>query len=288
MEEQFNRNRLLKQIGSRVRALRTESRLTIKEMAERAELSQRFVIQLEAGQGNISIANLERVAKAFNRPIHDLIPPTEDDNSIRSRIWYLINRCTEEDLQEFYRWVENRSGSPPKFIALIGLRGAGKSTVGLQLSRRMKKEFIEVDSLIEKAAGMSLGEIFTMHGEQYYRRLEKEAIIQLFSNSEGCIMAPGGSIVTDPETWELIKRRCFTVWLHATPEVMMKRLITQGDTRPMKDNPSAMTDLQNLLSRREPLYAQSNLTIRTSNKRPFEIVNDISNYYEQNLKQQTI
>jgi XRE family aerobic/anaerobic benzoate catabolism transcriptional regulator len=250
--------------------------LTVREFANRAELSVRFVHQVEAGQGNISIAGLNRIAAALGRTIHDLIPPPGDEGSIRFQVWDLLSRSGEDDLHALKRWLDSRSGQTrARFIALIGLRGAGKSTVGPPLARRLKTEFVEVDSRIEQAAGMSLGEIFMMHGEDYYRRLEREELARLFSQSAGCVLAPGGSIVTDPGSWDMIKHRCYTIWLHATPDEFMRRLRRQGDTRPMRGNPSAMAELKSILSRRQPLYAQADLTIRTTSKSPGSVIAQI-------------
>jgi len=276
MSRKSDRPLLLESIGARVRALRAEAQLTIKDLAERAGLSPRFVAQLEAGEGNISITRLAQVAAALNRPVQELIPPASRDGSLHAQIWHLLSRCSEDDLQELRRWLVARAGEPaPRFIALVGLRGAGKSTVGAMLARRLKTKFVELDSLIEQTAGMSLGEIFTLHGEEYYRRLEREALAKLLAESRGCVLATGGSLVTDAESWDLVKRRCFTVWLRATPREHMTRVMRQGDMRPMKDNPSAMAELKVLLDRREPLYAQADLTIKTSDKSPTAVVNQI-------------
>jgi XRE family aerobic/anaerobic benzoate catabolism transcriptional regulator len=273
MKYGYEKDALLESIGARVRALRLGARLTIKELAERAALSSRFVMQLEAGQGNISIARLAQLADALERSLQELIPPASGDGSLSAQIWHLLSRCSEDDLQKLRQWLVARVGAQlPRFIALIGLRGAGKSTVGAQLARRLKTEFVEVDALIEKAAGISLGELFALHGEEYYRRLEREVLSRLFADSRGCVLATGGSIVTDAESWGMVKRQCFTVWLQATPQEHMTRVLRQGDTRPMKDNPSAMAELKALLARREPLYAQADMIVRTSNKSPAAVV----------------
>ncbi|MGH9764175.1 MAG: shikimate kinase, partial [Blastocatellia bacterium] len=128
---------------------------------------------------------------------------------------------------------------------------------------------------VEQEAGLSLSEIFLMHGEEYYRRLEREALTKLLSTSSGCVLAPGGSVVVDQPTWRLVKQRCFTVWLHATPEEFMKRLRRQGDTRPMRGNFSAMAELKSILARREHIYAEADLTIRTTNKAPTAVIAQI-------------
>ena len=265
---------LLSAVGAHIRAMRLEAGLTVKELARRATLSARFVNQLEAGAGNISIAGLARVAAALGRSTHELLPPADDDHSLAAEIWRLIGDAKDDDLHELRQWLETRKAgnSAPRFLALIGLRGAGKSTVGPTLARQLKTEFVEIDKLVEKAAGMSLSEIFATHGEAYYRELERETILRLFANSTGCVMVPGGSVVTDAAIWELIKRRCFTVWLHATPEEFMKRMRRQGDLRPMQGRPSAMDELKALLARREVLYAQSRLKITTTGESPAAIV----------------
>jgi XRE family transcriptional regulator, aerobic/anaerobic benzoate catabolism transcriptional regulator len=276
MNYEEEKNLLLQGLGARVRALRSEASLTIKELAKRAELSLRFVIQLEAGQGNISVAGLARVASALGRPLPELIPPASDDQSIRAKLWQLFSNSSDEDLQDFQRWFAQRGGDTNRyFIALIGLRGAGKSTVGARLAKKLKTEFVELDSRIEQAAGMSLGEIFSMHEEEYYRRLEQQELLRLFNESKGCVLATGGSLVTYAESWSLVKRNCFTVWLRATPEEHMTRVLKQGDLRPMKDNPSAMNELKVLLARRELLYSEAETTIKTSDNSPAQVVEQI-------------
>jgi len=276
MDAESDKTALLKGIGDQVRALRTGAGLTVREFAARADLSVRFVHQVEAGEGNISIAGLNRVAAALGRTLHELIPPPSEHGSIRSEVWHLLSHSTEVDLHALKRWLDGRTGqASPRFIALIGLRGAGKSTVGPPLARRLRGEFVELDLRIEQAAGMSLGEIFMMHGEDYYRRLEREELTRLFSESAGCVLAPGGSIVTDPGSWDMIKQHCFTIWLHATPEEFMRRLRRQGDTRPMRGKPSAMAELKSILSRRQPLYSQADLTIRTTGKSPGSVIAQI-------------
>jgi len=268
---------LLAGVGARVRALRIDAGLNVRQLADRARLSRRFINQLEAGSGNISIAGLGRVAAGLGRSIVELVPPPGEDRSTMAEAWRLFNSLSADDLNAFQEWIEKRVGarSKPGFVAFIGLRGAGKSTVAPLLAKQLKMKFVEVDFLIEQAAGMSLGEIFTLHGEQYYRRLERTALTELLSRSPACVLAPGGSVVKDAQSWELIKRRCFTVWLHATPNELMRRMRRQGDMRPMQGRPAAMDELKALLARREPLYAESKLKIDTTNKTPLAVVAQI-------------
>ena len=268
---------MLTALGARVRAFRLESHLTVKDLAKLAVLSPRFINQLEAGTGNISIAGLARVSSALGRLLPELLSPSDDDHSTRAQVWRGLSDCSDDDWQALQRWLEQRQGqsSTPRFIALIGLRGAGKSTIGMLLAKRLKTEFVELDQRIEEAAGMPLGEIFSLHGESYYRRLEREALNKLFALSSGCVLAPGGSVVTDAESWEMVKRRCFTVWLHATPQEFMRRMRRQGDIRPMQGRPSAMTELKALLARRTPLYAESQFVIKTSRQSTAAIIAQI-------------
>lgn len=277
MNDQGDKNLLLARLGARVRALRLKAGLTVKDFAARAGLSPRFVNQLESGQGNISIARLLDVATALGRAVPELIPPADEDRSLRAQVWRWLSECRDDELQVLEQWWEQRKGykSMPRFMALIGIRGAGKSTVGPLLAKRLKTQFIELDQWVEEAAGMSLGELFATHGEEYYRRLAREALVRLFTQSQGCVFAPGGSVVTDAESWEMIKRRCFTVWLHATPEEYFRRMRRVGDFRPMQSRPAPMAELKALLKHREPLYAECQLMVKTTGKSPVAVFEEI-------------
>lgn len=276
MQKQKAKNLLLAGVGARVRALRQSRNLTVREFSARAELSPRFINQLESGTGNISIARLASVAEALGKSLADLIPPDDRDRSLQARTWRLLSQCSEEDWQALHQWLEARQGNQPtrQFIALIGIRGAGKSTIGPLLAKRLKTEFIELDKWVEEAAGMPLGEIFTTHGESYYQRLDRGALAKLFATSGGCVFAPGGSVVADTESWNLIKERCLTIWLHATPQEFVQRMKHARETRLMQ-NPTVMADLKALLARREPLYAESEVTIKTTGKTPAVIAASI-------------
>jgi XRE family aerobic/anaerobic benzoate catabolism transcriptional regulator len=276
MKETKNTHVLLSGIGSRVRSLRQARELTARELAARADLSQRFINQIEAGDANVSIAKLDQIAQALGCAVTDLIAPAEPDRSLRARAWRLLGQCGDKDWQALHEWLEQRNGTKldRQFIALIGLRGAGKSTVGPLLAKRLKTAFIELDHWVEEAAGLSLAQIFTTHGESYYQELERKALAKLFATSTGCVFAVGGSIVDDATSWGQIKQRCHTVWLHATPQEYLNRMAKAGETR-LTQRPTVRSDLKALLARREPRYAESNLTIKTTGKAPAKVVADI-------------
>jgi XRE family transcriptional regulator, aerobic/anaerobic benzoate catabolism transcriptional regulator len=237
-----NHETLLSQIGNRVRTRRTTMGWTLREIADRSGVSSRFLSDLEAGKGNISVARLADVARALDVPLVSLMPSEENERSI---------------------------------VALVGLRGAGKSTIGKAAAKHLGVPFLELDALIEKEANLSLGELFSLHGESYYKRLAYDILLKLLSQNEPVVIATGGSIVTDPETWQLLKRRTHTVWVKAAPEDHWKRVLGQGDTRPMANRTSAMAELRSILSLRAPLYAEAAQTIDTGSVRASEAVRAI-------------
>jgi len=227
---------------------------TLREVAERSGISSRFLSDLEAGKGNISVSRLADVARALDVPITSLMPSEEEQKPI---------------------------------VSLVGLRGAGKSSVGKSLAKHLNVPFLELDHLIEKQANLSLAELFSLHGESYYKRLAYDILLKLLAPNKQMVIATGGSVVTDPETWQLLKRRTHTVWLRATPEDHWKRVLGQGDTRPMANRTSAMAELRSILTLRAPLYAEAAETIDTSSVRVAEAVRMISTTLRQKDEQVT-
>ena len=153
-----------------------------------------------------------------------------------------------------------------KRIALIGLRGAGKSTLGAKLAKDLGVPFVELDREIEREAGTSLSEIFLLYGQAGYRRYERRSLEKVLEKHERCVIATGGSIVSEPGTYDLLLSACYTVWLKALPEEHMARVIAQGDTRPMAGNVEAMEDLRRILEGRDMLYGQADVTIDTARR----------------------
>jgi XRE family transcriptional regulator, aerobic/anaerobic benzoate catabolism transcriptional regulator len=224
----------LGRLGERVRAWRTEHGMTRKALAAASGVSERYLAQLEGGQGNISVLLLRRVARAMSVPIEHLV---REDDSPR-----------------------------PARIALIGLRGAGKSTLGEKLAQALDLPFIELDREVEKEAGTHLGEVFAMYGQDAFRRFERRALERVLKQHEQAVIATGGSLVTDPSSYELLLERCFCIWLKASPEEHMSRVIAQGDMRPFKGRSAALDEIRKLLAERDRLYARAALAVDTSGK----------------------
>ena len=224
-------------LGERVRALRSEQGVTRKALALASGVSERYLAQLEAGEGNISVLLLRKVARAMGVPVENLV-----------------------------REVAPRE----KPIALLGLRGAGKSTLGAKLAEALKLPFIELDREVEKEAGAELGEVFALYGQDAYRRFERRALERVLAHDERAVIATGGSLVTDAGTYRMLRERCLCVWLKASPEEHMARVIAQGDLRPFKGNatgrPSALDEIRQLLADRDRLYSRADVTLDTSGK----------------------
>ena len=270
------RRTLLHDLGERARALREGRHLSRRALAERSGVSERFLAQLEGGEGNISVARLAEVARALEVPLGSLLG-SPGVSPARARVEALIGDRSDGELEEVGRWIEARFVAPAApVIALLGLRGAGKSTVGRRLGERLGLPFVELDARIEGVAALSLAEIFELHGEAYYRRLERETLTALLAVGGAAVLATGGSLVNDPETYRLLRRRATTVWLRARPEDHWNRVVQQGDQRPMARHPDAMAELRALLAAREHLYGLADLTIDTSALSVDEVVGAVA------------
>jgi len=218
-----------------VRARRNARGFTLKVLAERARVSPRFLLQLEAGEGNVSIARLLEIAEALGTKPADLLIAADAHVATSAGV-----------------------------IALLGLRGAGKSTLGAMAAQRLNVPFVELDALVAKHAGMSLPVIFEVHGEAYFRRVEREALRKFLEGTERAVLATSGSIVTDGEAFSLLKRKTKTIWLRADPADHLQRVVAQGDLRPIQGRPAAMRELGDLLRARRHLYAQASAVVETS------------------------
>jgi XRE family transcriptional regulator, aerobic/anaerobic benzoate catabolism transcriptional regulator len=240
---------LLDALGEVLRERRHALGLTQAELAARSHVSLRFLGQLETGQGNISVERLASVAEALSVPLSRLFSQAENTLSRRSSI-----------------------AQPRVRVALLGVRGAGKSTIGKLLAERLHVPFVELDALVEKRAGLGLSALFELHGESHFRRLEREALAGLLGSMPSFVVATGGSLVTDHTAYETVRSTCTTVWLQATAEDHWNRVIAQGDGRPMRKNPRAMDQLRELLKSRTPLYEQAEVVVNTTRLGPDDIV----------------
>jgi XRE family aerobic/anaerobic benzoate catabolism transcriptional regulator len=263
---QAPRSPLHRLIGQRVRRLRGRRDWTVRQLAERSGLSPRFVTDLEAGRANIAVGRLARVAEVLEAPLEQIVrresPAT---GGARASIDTMLEGLTEEQVEEARQvLVLHLRAARPRAIALIGLRGAGKSSLGPRLAARLEMPFVELDERIQDAAGLGLAEIFALHGEPYYRRLEARALQELLVADEPCVVALSGGVVHNEEAWSWIARHTTSVWLKARPEEHMERVAAQGDHRPMADRADAMEELRGLLSMREPLYRRAQLAVDTS------------------------
>lgn len=237
--------RMLVELGGRVRRLRRERALTLRALANRCHLSERFLSSVEAGRANISVLNLAEVAAALGVSTADLFQGIGGKNP-RERI-----------------------------VSLLGLRGAGKTSVGKGLAERLGCAFVELDQRVEQEAGLRLAEIFAMHGETYYRELEHRALRRFLAAHSRAVLAAGGGVVSAPETFQLLSEGTTTVWLKALPEEHWQRVVRQGDLRPIANRPHAMAELRRRLAEREPHYARAKIVCSTSGKTVVQVVGEL-------------
>jgi XRE family aerobic/anaerobic benzoate catabolism transcriptional regulator len=275
---------VLARLGRRVRRARETRGDSRAALAARAGLSPRFLAQLESGTGNISVLRLRDVAAALGLGWAELFARGGAPNGadvpadVRADIDALLEGRTAAELHDVRHWLGERFARPRRgrLVALLGLRGAGKSTVGRRLARGMRVQFRELDRLVESAAGMELEQIFELQGERRYRQLERDTLRRFLATTRAGVLATGGGIVTEPETYELLRRSCFTVWLRARPQEHWDRVMRQGDRRPMAGNPAAMQQLRALLGAREPLYALADVTLETSRRGAEEVAHELA------------
>ncbi len=270
----------LKILGERVRDARARRGMTRKILAADSGVSERYLAQLESGQGNISIALLRQVAEAMSVPITDLVRDGAERPVELTLLLQRLSRLSPEELSEAHRLVNERfgrsvDGDRNARIALIGLRGAGKTTLGRMLAKRLNVPFLEMATEIERDSGMSLNEVFSLSGQAAYRRYERRALERILESHRSGVIATGGSLVSEPATYDLLLNGCFTVWVKCSPEEHMMRVVAQGDMRPMAGNAEAMDDLRRILEGREALYAKADAVVDTSGCTPDEAVEDL-------------
>jgi XRE family aerobic/anaerobic benzoate catabolism transcriptional regulator len=259
----------LKALGDRVRQARARRGMTRKQLARDSGVSERYLAQIEAGEGNISVLVLRQLANALNVSGDVLLfegpePPVELVHTVE-----FLRRLSLDDLKVARQMLLHQfgrvdPGARHRRISLIGLRGAGKSTLGAALGERLQMPFLELDRLIEQESGLTLDLIFDFHGQAGFRQLERNCLENTIQNYPCFVLATGGSLVSEPGTFERLLSSCFTVWVRASPEEHMQRVIAQGDMRPMSNNRDPMSDLRRILAEREMLYSKADIHIDTA------------------------
>ncbi len=258
----------LMSLGKRVREIRDRRGMTRKLVAREAAVSERHLAHLEAGEGNVSIVLLRHISRALDVSLIELLAPEAEDTVERRLIRRFLERLPQHRLEEvvfrLMRDFGHEEAVRRKRVALIGLRGAGKSTLGSRLAGEMGVPFIELDREIERETGMPSSELFALYGQTGYRRIEHRTLERLFREQEKGVISVGGGAVSQPETYDLLLSNCLTVWVKAQPEEHMARVMAQGDLRPMAGNDEAMEDLKRILAAREALYAKADTVVDTS------------------------
>ncbi|MBT3702630.1 MAG: helix-turn-helix transcriptional regulator [Alphaproteobacteria bacterium] len=259
----------LAELGSRVRKARAQRGMTRKDLARDSAVSERYLAQLENGQGNISIVLLRQVAHAMNVDIADLVREGEAWPGELHLIIEQLSQLAPDDLDRAHRMVSDLFGTRQgraRRIALIGLRGSGKSTLGRLLADNFSNIFIELATEIERDAGISANEIFSLSGQVGYRRQERRVLEKILQEQSSVVIETGGGLVAEAANYDLLLGSCYTVWLRASPAEHMERVMAQGDTRPMADNKEAMQDLQHILEGRDALYRKADAIVDTSGR----------------------
>ena len=268
---------LIGRVGERVRKARELKGMPRRVVSELSGVSPRYLAQLEAGEGNISIGLLQRVASALDHRIEWFVSEEDPWTSEVLRVAELFRTSTGDTRKKV---LEILSPWPPESlraqrICLIGLRGAGKSTLGAMAGQVLRVPFVELNREIEEHAGMPVNEIIAFYGQEGYRTLEAQAVSRIIATYDTLILAVAGGIVAEPDTYKTLLAHFHTIWIKANPEEHMGRVLAQGDTRPMSGNPEAMEQLKAILKSRQALYEHATADIDTSNKPLQTSVNDL-------------
>ena len=292
---EYDANATLGELGGRVRAWRTRRGMTRKVLAADSGLSERFLADVESGKGNVSINSLEAAASALNITVIDLLQ--DAPRPALARASSLLARLDDTQLDQAYALLGNAfdlgdTEGREQRVALIGLRGAGKSTLGAQLAAEHGVPFIELDREIEREAGTSMNEILLLHGQPGYRRYERRALLRIAEeHPEGVVMTTGGSIVSERETFDLLQSRFYCVWLKTSPDEHMARVIAQSDMRPFDSNGAsheALDDIRRILASREALYARADAVVDTAARTLKQSMTDLKRAVPQTIEKETI
>ncbi len=263
----------IRAIGRRVREGRARRGISRKALATNADVSERYLAQVENGETNPSIMVLRHVSAALGYSLLELLEAQQDSTEYRM-IQRFLEQLSPSRLEDallcLMREFGKEDASRRKRIALVGLRGAGKSTLGRTLAGELAMPFVELNGAIEAEAGMNLNEIFMLYGQPGFRRLERRCLETIIANHDSAVITVGGGIVSEAETFNLLLMNCYTVWVKASPEEHMARVVAQGDLRPMEGSAEAMEDMRRILLAREPLYSKADFTLDTTGCPPEE------------------
>jgi len=267
-----------RQIAHRVRGIRAQRGASRKLLAQHASISERYLAQVEQGQANISIALLWQIAQALDTDPVTLLSDQPRPESTADLLSEFAATLTGAQQDEALKLLHRHFAGPPESrrgIALVGLRGAGKSTLGRLLAQRTGLPFVQLTDVIERIGNMAVQEIFSLGGQQTYRRLEKQAVEYVRSNYNGVILETGGSLVSANDSYSTLRRHYFTVWVKARPEDHMQRVIAQGDLRPIAGSDGAMHDLRRILREREASYQAADYILNTSQRDAEECIAEL-------------
>jgi XRE family aerobic/anaerobic benzoate catabolism transcriptional regulator len=260
-------------LGDRVRDARARRGMSRKALAHGSDVSERYLAQVESGETNPSIMVLRHVAQALGVSLVELLEPRQESGEHRL-ISHFLEQISPNRLEDallcLMREFGKEDATRRRRIALVGLRGAGKSTLGRALAGELSVPFVELNSAIEAEAGVSLNEVFSLYGQPGFRRLERRCLDNFITQHETAVITVGGGIVSEAETFNLLLMNCYTVWVKASPEEHMARVVAQGDFRPMEGNTEAMEDMRRILAAREPLYSKADFILDTTGCPPEE------------------
>jgi len=281
----------LKTLGRKVRDARARHAMTRRMLAHDSGISERYLAQLESGFGNFSIALLRRLAKAIDVSVAELVSDEPQRPVEYSLMVERLRRLDAAELSEASEWLKDRFGDRTgraERIALIGLRGAGKSTLGAALAKHLGWRFAELSREIEAETGVGVNEIFDLWGQAAYRRYERRALERILRMAPRVVLATGGGIVSEPATFERLLDSFFTVWVQATPEEHWERVIGQGDRRVEGSGDSeALTDMRRILAQRDPLYRKADVHLRTAGKTERQSLRDLIRLTQEALRSRT-
>ena len=274
---------LFQRVGRRIRSARAARAMTMKQLAHESGISLPYLSRVEKGDGNISIAVLRKLAGALGLAAESLLADDERFGADYALIIELLKRQTPARLREIRKTLLERFAAPeggdaPRRVALVGLRGAGKSTLGPALAKRLGLPFVELNKEVEKEAGMALGPIFSIYGQAGFRQLERRCLDRVISRYPGVVLATGGGIVVEPATYELLLHSFYNVWLRAEPEEHFRRVMAQHDARIATPqlHEEAMANIVGALNARRKLYALAHASIDTTGRQPGVLVDELA------------